>query len=163
MKRPRLWGMAFACLFLLPGITQAQVAASIVGTVQDTSGAVIPEVAVTVKNLETGASRTVATNDRGYYRALSLPVGHYEVAAEKTGFRAQVRTGIDLVVGQEAVVNLSLEVGEVQQSVTVSAEAPVVNTTTASTAGVVGERQVKDLPLNGRSFDSLLTLNPGAT
>ncbi|OFW42631.1 MAG: hypothetical protein A3J28_03480 [Acidobacteria bacterium RIFCSPLOWO2_12_FULL_60_22] len=163
MERPRLWGLVLAGLLLLPGNTLAQVAASIVGTVQDTSGAVIPEVAVTVKNLETGASRTVATNDRGYYRALSLPVGHYEVAAEKTGFRAQVRTGIDLVVGQEAVVNLSLEVGEVQQSVTVSAEAPVVNTTTASTSGLVGERQVKDLPLNGRSFDSLLTLNPGAT
>ena len=159
MERQKLWGMVLACLFLLPGITLAQVTASIVGTVQDTSGAVIPAVAVTVKNLETGAARTVTTEDQGYYRALSLPVGHYEISAAKTGFKTQVRTGIDLVVGQQAVVNLSMEVGEVQQAITVTAEAPVVNTTTASTSGLVGEQQVKDLPLNGRSFDQLITLN----
>ena len=156
MKRQRVLGMIGACLFFFPGMALAQVTAAVVGTVQDTSGAVIPGGAVTVKNLETGVARAVASDDRGYYRALSLPVGRYEVAAEKTGFRTQVRTGIHLVVGQEAVVNLSLEVGEVQQSVTVAAEAPIVNTTTASTSGLVGERQIKDLPLNGRSFDNLI-------
>ena len=163
MKRQRVLGMIGAGLFFFPGMAPAQVTAAVVGTVQDTSGAVIPGAAVTVKNLETGVVRAVASDDRGYYRALSLPVGRYEVAAEKTGFRTQVRTGINLVVGQEAVVNLSLEVGEVQQSVTVAAEAPIVNTTTASTSGLVGERQIKDLPLNGRSFDNLITLNPGTT
>ena len=141
----------------------AQVSASVVGTVKDVSGAVIPGATVTVRNVETGTARTVKTDDRGYYRALSLPVGQYEVAAEKTGFNRHLNTGITLVVGQEAVVNLSLEVGEVQQAVTVSAEAPIVNTTTSSTAGLVGEREVKDLPLNGRSFDNLITLNPGTT
>src|ERR1035441_1179618 len=161
MKAKRLLGVVLVCLLFLPAMALAQVTASVVGTVQDTSGAVIPGAAVTVKNLETGTARTVTTDDRGYYRALSLAVGRYEVAAEKTGFKTQVRAGITLTVGQEAVVNLGLEVGEVQQAVTVTAEAPIVNTTTSSTSGLVGEQQVKDLPLNGRSFDNLITLNPG--
>ena len=93
---------------------------------------------------------------------LALPVGSQEVRAEKPGFRAAVRTGINLVVGQEAVVNLRLEVGEVIQEVTVSSEAPLVDTTTASVSWLVAEREIKDLPLNGRSFDNLITLNPGA-
>jgi hypothetical protein len=164
MKTKRgLRGLAVCMLFLFPAVALAQVNASVVGTVKDTSGAVVPGANVTVKNLETGQTRTVTSNDSGYYRALSLPVGRYEVTIEKTGFRKGVRTGINLVVGQEAVVDFSLEVGEVQQVVTVSAEAPIVNTTTASTSGLVEEQQVKDLPLNGRSFDNLITLNPGAT
>src|SRR5207247_4652190 len=73
-----------------------------------------------------------------------------------------MRNGINLAVGQEAVVNLKLEIGELTQEVTVSVETPLVDTTTASVAGLVGEREVKDLPLNGRSFDNLITLNPGA-
>jgi len=117
---------------------------------------------VTVKSLETGATRIVTTNEEGKFRALSLPVGQQEVKAERAGFKAAVRTGIDLVVGQEAVVTLRLEVGEVVQQVTVVGDSPVVNTTTASVAGLVGEQQVKDLPLNGRSYDNLITLNPGA-
>ena len=161
--KQRFLGFVLLWAFLLPAMALAQVTASIVGTVQDTSGAVIPGAALTVKNLETGAARTVTADDRGYYRALSLPVGRYEVAAEKAGFRTEVRTGINLTVGQEAVVNVSLEIGEVQQAVTVTAEAPIVNTTTSSTSGLVGERQVKDLPLNGRSFDNLIALNPGAS
>ena len=163
MKSQSFLGTVLVCLFFLPAMALAQVTASVVGTVQDTSGAMVPGVAVTVKNLETGATRAVTTDDRGSYRALSLPVGRYEVTAEKAGFKRQVRTGITLVVNQEAVVNLGLEVGEVQQEVTVTAEAPIINTTTASTSGLVGEKEVKDLPLEGRSFDNLITLNPGAT
>ena len=97
--------------------------------------------AVTVRSLETGATRVVTTNDEGKFRALALPVGQQEVKAEKSGFKAAVRTGIDLVVGQEAVVTLRLEVGDVVQQVTVVGDAPVVNTTTASVSGVVGEQQ----------------------
>jgi hypothetical protein len=158
-----LRGLAVCMLFLFPAVALAQVNASVVGTIKDTSGAVVPRANVTVKNLETSETRTVTTDATGYYRVLSLPVGRYEVDAEETGFKRGVRTGINLVVGQEAVVNISLEVGEVQQEVTVSAEAPIVNTTTASTSGLVEEQEVKDLPLNGRSFDNLITLNPAAT
>src|SRR5271166_5908504 len=140
----------------------AQVTASISGRVEDATGAGVPGATVTVKSLETGATRSVVTGESGNFRLLSLPLGHQEVKVEKTGFKEAVRTGINLEVGQEAVVNLQLQVGEFAQQVVVSAEAPVVNTTTASVRGVVGEREIKDLPLNGRSFDNLITLNPGA-
>jgi hypothetical protein len=88
-------------------------------------------------------------------------VGQYEVSTEKIGFKQAVRRGITLVVAQQAVVNLTLEVGNVVERVTVTAEAALVNTTLSSTSGLVTEQQVKDLPLNGRSFDLLLTLNTG--
>lgn len=139
-----------------------QASASISGRVEDASGSPIGGATVTVKSPENGASRVAATNADGNYRVLSLPLGAQQVKAEKPGFKAALRTGIDLRIGQEAVVNLRLEVGDLAQQVTVSEQAPVVNTTTASVAGMVGEREVKDLPLNGRSFDNLIALNPGS-
>jgi hypothetical protein len=138
-----------------------QVTAAISGSIEDASGTGVRGVAVILKSLETGATRTVTTDDTGDFRALSLPIGPYQVKAEKTGFKTEVRNGVNLVVGQEAVVRLRLEIGDLAQEVTVSEEIPVVNTTTSSVSGLVGEREVKDLPLNGRSFDNLMTLNPG--
>ena len=150
----------FALLALAPAVF-AQVTAAISGKIVDASGAGMSAVAVTVKSLETGATRAVTTNDAGDFRALSLPIGPYQVRAAKSGFKTQVRNGVTLVVGQDAVVNLRLEVGDLAQEVTVTEEIPVVNTTTSSVSGLVGEREVKDLPLNGRSFDNLMSLNPG--
>jgi hypothetical protein len=142
---------------------QGQVVTAVIsGKVEDPSGAGVSGATVTLKSVETGATRVVTTDDAGNFKALSLPLGPQEVKAEKTGFRTQVRTGIKLEVGQQAVVNLKLEVGDFVQQMTVSEAIPVVNTTTASVSGLVGERAVKDLPLNGRSFDNLITLNPGA-
>lgn len=153
-----------ALLFLAanPALGRAQVTASLSGRVEDASSAAVPGATVTVKSMETGATRAVTTDDSGSFTVLALPLGPQEVKAEKTGFRPAVRTGISLDVGQAAKVNLQLQVGEFIQQLTVSEEAPVVNTTTAPVSGLVGQRQVKDLPLNGRSFDNLLTLNPGA-
>ena len=139
----------------------AQVTGSITGRVEDVSGAAVPAANVTVTSLETGATRIAAADESGNYRLLSLPVGRYDVKAEKVGFKAAVEKGINLVVGQQEVLNLKLDVGDVQQEVTVTGAAPLVNTTTDSVAGLVGEKQVKELPLNGRSFDLLLTLNAG--
>src|SRR5207249_1088414 len=144
------------------GTINAQVTATVSGRVEDSSGAAVPGASVTVTSLETGAGRTATTNEMGTYRVLSLPVGRYEVKAELAGFKSALQTGVNLAVGEEAVVNLKLEVGAAQELVTVTGEAPLVNTTTASVSGLVGEREVKDLPLNGRSFDNLITLNPGA-
>ncbi|HLH38004.1 MAG TPA: carboxypeptidase-like regulatory domain-containing protein [Bryobacteraceae bacterium] len=138
----------------------AQVNASISGHVEDASGAAIRGAKITVTSVETGAIRSASTDDSGNYRVLQLPVGEQQVKAEEKGFKPEIRGGIHLQVGQEAVVNFKLEVGEFVQAVTVSEDAPVVNTTTAQDSGVVGEREVKDLPLNGRSFDNLITLNP---
>src|SRR6266516_6988092 len=164
MTKPGFSRLLLAIVILTAGLdfAYAQVTATISGKVEDASGAAVGGAIVAVKNVETGATRTVMTDEMGNYRALSLPVGSHDVRAEKPGFRAAVRTGINLAVGQEAVVNLKLEVGELTQEVTVSLETPLVDTTTASVAGLVGEREVKDLPLNGRSFDNLITLNPGA-
>src|SRR5215475_7494728 len=140
----------------------AQVNATISGKIEDQTGAAVGGATVTVKSLETGATRIVTTDETGNYRVLSLPVGPQEVRAEKSGFRAAVRTGVNLVVGQEGVVDLKLDIGQVAQEVTVSVDTPLVDATTANVSGLVGERQIKELPLNGRSFDNLITLNPGA-
>src|SRR5437773_7479831 len=134
---------------------------TISGVVRDISGAVIPGVMVTAKHTESGLTRTALTNETGAYSVQFLPVGAYEITAELAGFKQQVRRGINLVVGQEAVVNVTLEVGTVAETITVTGEAPIVNTTLSSTSGLINESQIKDLPLNGRSFDQLLTLNVG--
>src|SRR5436309_12750347 len=88
-----------------------------------------------------------------------LPVGSYEVTAEKPGFKQQVRRGITLVVAQEAVVNLTLDVGDLVEKITVTEETPIVNTTLSSVSGLINEQQIKEMPLNGRSFNDLLVLN----
>src|SRR5216117_2480604 len=137
--------------------------ATILGTVKDTSGALIPGVSITVKHTESGLTRNVVSSEQGAYTAPLLPVGAYEVTTMMPGFKQVVRSGINLVVGQEAVVDLTLEVGAPVEQVTVNEEAPLVNTTTASTSGVITEQQVKELPLNGRSFDNLILLNAGVS
>jgi len=149
-------------MMVTSGPAWAQVTAAISGKVEDPSGAGVSGATVTVKSLETGATRVMTTDGAGNFRVLSLPLGPQEVKAEKQGFQASVRTGVNLAVGQQAVVDLRLDVGDFVQQITVSEGDPVVNTTTDSVSGVVGERQVKELPLNGRSFDNLITLNPGA-
>ncbi|HMD22410.1 MAG TPA: carboxypeptidase-like regulatory domain-containing protein, partial [Alloacidobacterium sp.] len=136
------------------------VGASITGTVRDASGASVPEAAITVRNLETGAVRKVASDAEGHYAAPSVPVGRYEVTAEKEGFSTATRSGVNLVIGQSAVVDLSLAVGEVHEQVAVTDAPQTLNPTTQQISGLVSERQVKELPLNGRSFDELITLNP---
>jgi len=139
-----------------------QVTAAISGKVEDASGAAVGGATVTVRSIETGATRIVTADETGNYRVLSLPLGAQEVRVERQGFRVAVRTGINLVVGQEAIVNMRLDVGQVSQEVTVEADTALVDLSTASVSGVVGERQIKELPLNGRSFDNLITLNPGS-
>jgi hypothetical protein len=141
---------------------RAQVSASISGRILDQTGAVVPGATITVKSVETGVSRTATTNGSGDYTVLGLPLGPQEVTAEKTGFLRTIPAHVTLVVGQEAVVNLELEVFRGDTVFTVTDDTPLVNTTTSSVSGVVGEKQIKDLPLNGRSFDDLITLNPGA-
>src|SRR5262249_28746941 len=123
--------------------------AEILGIVHDASGAVVPGVSVTAKHIESGLTRSAITSEGGNYSIPSLPVGAYELTAELSGFKQQVRRGITLAVGQEAVVNLTMEVGEIKDNVTVTEDAPLVNTTLSSTSGLVSKEQIKDLPLNG--------------
>jgi hypothetical protein len=152
--------MHFITLACLPS-ARAQVSASIEGIVTDASGAPVPTATVTAKNTETGAVRSAITDDAGRFQIVWLVVGQYEVRVVKAGFQDAVRSGIWLVVGQEASVDLKLQVSAVTAEVRVTGDAPIVNTSTRDISGLVGEQQVKDLPLNGRSYDLLLPLNPG--
>jgi hypothetical protein len=163
-KGPSLFPFAAIVLLIVFGTCQVSAqtsTATISGLVRDTTGALIPGVNVTVKNTESGIARTVVSTENGGYNVPLLPVGPYELTTTMPGFKQEVRRGINLVVGQEAVVNLALEVGGNAEQVTVTEEAPLVNTTLSSTSGLISEQQVKDLPLNGRSFDQLLTMNVG--
>jgi hypothetical protein len=145
-----------SCLLLAQGSS-----ATISGVTRDVTGALLPGVRVTVKHLENGLTRSTVTNETGSFTLQFLPVGPYELATDMLGFKPQVRSGINLAVGQEAVVNVTLEVGAVAEKVTVIEQTPLVNTTLNSTSGLITEQQIKELPLNGRSFDQLLTLNAG--
>src|SRR6059036_1077481 len=154
---------AIVVLFVLQcSVAFAQTStATILGVVRDASGALIPGVSISVKHTESGQTRTVISAENGGYSVPLLPVGAYELTTTMPGFKQQVRSGINLVIGQQAVIDLTLEVGAAAEQITVSEEAPLVNTTLSSTSGLITEQQVKDLPLNGRSFDRLLELNPG--
>ncbi|HXA56611.1 MAG TPA: carboxypeptidase regulatory-like domain-containing protein [Candidatus Acidoferrum sp.] len=158
-----LFAACLALVSLVWGATplKAQVTGEISGRVEDATGGGLSGATVTAKSLETGATKSTTTDATGNFEIFSLSLGPQEIRAEKTGFKTTVHTGINLEVGQNATVILQLEVGEVVQEITVVSDAPVVNTTTSSIAGLVGEQEVKDLPLNGRSFDNLITLNPG--
>ena len=160
-KRIRLWVMILSLVCLCSLAAEAQVSASLSGRVTDQTGAVVSGATVTAENLDTGLSRTAVTDQAGRYELVALPVGQYDVRAKKAGFAERVRTGLSLVVGQDATVDLSLPVGNANEQVKVVADAPIVNATTQDISGLVGEKEVKELPLNGRSYDLLVTLNPG--
>jgi hypothetical protein len=147
---------------ILGGLVCAQVSTgTISGVVQDASGAAIPGAMVTVKNVDTGATRALTTDAGGRYLAPDLPIGNYEVTGQQSGFQTEVRSGITLTVGREAVVNLGLRVGQVNERVLVTGEAPLVESTTATISSLVDERTIRDLPLNGRSYDRLALFQPG--
>ncbi len=152
-----IWFMACCCV---PS-SRAQVSATLSGIVTDQSGAAVSAAAVTTRNADSGLSRNTFTDRTGRYQFVALPVGQYEVRVKKDGFAEAVRTGISLVVGQDARADLSLRLGAVSEEIRVNGDAAIVSLTTQDISGLVGERQVKDLPLNGRSYDLLLTLNPG--
>jgi len=141
----------------------AQSAGTILGVVKDASGAVVSEATITITNTETGLSRTVPSSADGAFRAPALPVGHYDLRIEKTGFSTEVQRGLILEVEQELVVNDSLQVGATTQEVTVSGEAPLVNTTSSALGSMVNEQKISDLPLNGRNYVDLTMIQPGVT
>jgi hypothetical protein len=134
---------------------------SITGVVKDSTAAVLPGVTVTVTNVGTGAARTLVSAADGRYEALNLPVGNYEVKGELQGFRSITRSGIALTVGRTAVVDLELGVGAMTESVTVTGEATLLETTTATVTNLVDEKRVVDLPLLNRDLTQLTFLQPG--
>src|SRR5262249_3444926 len=134
---------------------------AISGTVKDSTGAVVPGAKIVLLNEETGISRTVETDSSGHYSAPALSLGSYAVTGTREGFQAEVRRGMVLTVVREAIVDLSLAVGAVSQSVEVTGEAPIVESTTATLGSLVDDHTIRALPLNGRSYDQLALLQPG--
>lgn len=149
--------VAFVRMAAGQGIT-----AMIQGTVLDETKAALPGVTVTAVNTGTSAARTAVTDGRGVYRLVALPAGAYEVRAELAGFTPLVRRGVVLQVGQNAVLNLTLELGKAAEEIEVTAGAPIINLAEATTSGVVTDLQVRELPLNARDLLALVPLQPNA-
>jgi len=133
----------------------------ILGTAKDQSGSIMPNVTVTITNVGTNISRTAVTDSNGNYEVRALPVGRYRVEAEAAGFKKSVVSGIVLQVNQKARVDLTLTIGEVTETVSVSGEAPLINTDDATLGNVVDQQRIVGLPLNNRSFMEFATLVPG--
>jgi hypothetical protein len=141
----------------------AQSTAQVSGTVSDPSGAILPGVEVTVTQTGTGLTRSVVTNETGAYLAPSLPVGPYRLEAALPGFRTYVQTGIVLTVAANPVINVTLEVGVVSETVEVQANAPQVETRSTGVSQVMDNIRVLELPLNGRQVTDLIVLSGAAT
>jgi hypothetical protein len=137
--------------------------ATILGTVKDGSGAAVPKADVTARNLDTSQERAVKSDDSGNFTIPNLQTGHYQIAATAPGFKITTISNIELQVAQMASVNVVMEIGQVNQNVTVSAEAPLMNTVSSTVSQVVDTRAVESMPLNGRSFWQLTQLTPGAS
>src|SRR5216683_991414 len=136
-------------------------AATLTGTVTDRSGAVIPKAEISAKNAATGVVRGGETNSAGLYTVPGLPPGNYAVSVTAAGFSTAVRTSITLTVGAQQVLDFTMQVGQVSQTVDVTEEAPTVDLASSTISGSVDQRSVVELPLNGRSWSDLATLQPG--
>ena len=155
-----LLGALLAC----PRPVAAQaVGGSLQGVVTDPSGAAVRGADVVVRNTATGDARALATDGAGRYHVPLLPPGVYEIRASTRGFRPIVRRGVQLAVGETVVIDLALEVGSIDTAVTVTGEPPRINLANGSVSGLVDDHQIRDLPLNGRSFQQLALLQPGVT
>ena len=136
---------------------------SLRGTITDPSGQGIPSATVTLKNLESGMERSVATDTEGRYQFQQLPAGSYILAVIEQGFSRYERKDLVLLVNTPATANVQLRIGGTTESVTVTSEAPPLNLVDASIGNSFGENQVKDIPLDGRNVPELLSLQPGVT
>jgi outer membrane receptor protein involved in Fe transport len=157
---PSIISIAALILLVIPAVAQLPTG-TILGVAKDTSGGVLPNVTVTITNVDTQSKRVVTTGDDGFYRVPELAVGHYEVRGEHPGFKTETRRGITLEVTQQAVINLDFQVGSAAQQVVVTGEAPLINTQDATLGGTVNETKMEELPLNGRNYIDLALYQPG--
>lgn len=145
-----------------PAFAQSQaINGTIEGTIVDDQGAVLPGVTVTVNNIDTGAMRTVVTNESGFFRAPLLPLGTYRVAAELQGFRTYEQTGVQLTAGRTAVIDIKLSVGALTETITVTADSPLVDLGKIEQGRTITEAEIKTLPLTSRNPYNFALLQPG--
>lgn len=152
--------LLLACLSSRDVWAQSE-SATLSGVIRDARGAVVPDVEVTLTRIETGTASTAKTNGAGIYILPGLHPGHFRLYARKPGFKEVIVQGIELNVQTKLEENLSLEVGSVSESITVTGGAPLVNTEDATVSTVVDRNFAENLPLNGRSFQTLIDLTPG--
>src|SRR5258708_5261951 len=155
--------VALAILAMLVAVpAPAQVAgATLTGTITDPAGRVIPQAQIVITNEATGVATKLATNANGIYTAGNLLPGDYTISIAAPGFNTEERTGIELTVGGQQVLDLALKVGASKISVEVTTEAPAIQLTSSDLSAVVNATTVRELPLNGRSWTDLATLQPG--
>ena len=149
-----MWGF-LAC----PGVF-AQTA-QVSGSITDASGAAVPDASVKALNQNTNGTRTAVSNNDGYYFLPLLQPGTYTITVDRTGFATRVLSSITLEVGQSPTINITMEVGQVSQRIEVASVTPEVDLTSATISGVVSQTDVVELPLNGRDWTQLATLQPG--
>jgi len=158
---PRIVCFLSALLFLFPCVIWSQAVGNIIGSVADQSGAVIPGAKVTATNTGTQITQTATTNASGEYTLPKLSVGTYTVSASAAGFSDSTTSGLTLDVSQSRSVDFKLSLAGASQTAVVTTESALLNSTDASLAGLVSEQQVETLPLNGRSIQNLVMLQPG--
>jgi hypothetical protein len=156
-----VWNVLALGLFTCLSMSAQQITGNIRGTVTDPTGAVIVGAAITAQRVETGLSRATITDSNGNYVLLELPVGHYRLQIGAKGFQEYVQDGITLNVNETASVSPRLAVGSEKQQVVVSADAGMIEPTVTSMGKVVQQRDLENLPLNGRNFSQLGLLQPG--
>ncbi|HKG59427.1 MAG TPA: carboxypeptidase regulatory-like domain-containing protein [Pyrinomonadaceae bacterium] len=163
----RSWVQASLLLLsigLLVGVhAQSSTTGNITGTVRDPQGAAVPKAEVTIVDEKTGASRTIRATDDGFYNATSLPAGMYTISTAPTGFKKTISTGVELHVNENKTVNLDLQVGQVTETVTVTSEAAPVELRSGEVSSLISEKQVTELPLNGRNYAQLALMVPGVS
>ena len=163
MRKCFVYALAFAVMLVVSAGRASAQNAQITGTVKDDSGAVVPGVAMTARNQETGLVRTVVTDATGSYRLPALPPGIYEVTVELQGFNAETRSDIQLVIDQTVILTFTLKPATLEESITVTAEAAVIDTTRSDVSTAVTQQQMQDLPVASRRWVDLAMLTPGTS
>src|ERR1043166_7414279 len=164
----RRFGLQALLLLLSIGLfvgvhAQSSTTGNITGTVRDPQGAAVPKAEITLTEDKTGASRTVRTNDDGFYNVPSLPAGTYTVTTSPSGFKKTILTNVDLHVSENKTVNIDLQVGQLNETVTITSDAAPVEVRSGEVSSLISEKQVTELPLNGRNYAQLALMVPGVS
>ena len=160
-----VWGMVLlvGCIVVSPRASAQTSRATISGTIQDPTGASIPQATVVITNIDTGIARTIVTNSSGNYNAASMVPGNYTIKVSAKGFSGEMRKGVVLAVGESALLNISLKLGNVSEEVVVTESPASVDVTSSQLSDTVTGNTMRQMPLNGRSWTDLAALNPGVT
>ena len=161
VKAIQVLSISLAVLLLCPPLSAQTPAGRILGSVADQSGAAVRGATVTITDVQRGTSRTLTTDEAGAYVAPDLPPGTYKVRAEAKGFKSVERVNIPLEVAKDIVIDFALQPGQVAETVVVTSEIPLLDTTSSTLGGTLSHEAIVDLPLNGRNYENLLQLRPG--